>query len=576
MLAWTWLKWPDVLVDYGRELYIPWQLTQGKMLYRDLAYFNGPVSPYLNALFFQMAGVSLRTQLVANALVLLVCMVLLYQLMLQLAGRWAATVGVVVFVLLFALAQYAFLDSYNFLSPYSHEMTHGFALLLGALTAFAQLAKRITYSAAGILGGLLGLLFLTKPELFVAAALPTLAGSAWLAWRQRSRRVWGAMALMVAAMVLPAVLSVGLLSLTMPTWQAAAGTMGAWRYLGDSAITSSPFYALWMGTLSPWLSVQRLLLMVGMWLAVLLPMAAGAWLMGGGKGRRIVGGVLIAGVLVVLGWRVRQIDWLEIARPMPVAMLVCFAGLLWQYTRKPKTDEPARAPAPMRLTAIVFVAVAGLMLLKMVLYSRIWHYGFVLALPASMVLIIALLTWLPQLIAWWGGSAKAFRVAASLLLVIVVAGHLLITSQVLESKQTPVASGADRFIADWRGGSVNVLLEQLGKLARPGQTLAVLPEGVMVNYLARMPSSTRYTNLMPVEFAMYGEDAITRDFATHPPDWIALVHKDTGEYGKRFFGKDYGQSLMQWMTQHYVLVGGLGATPFEGDAFGVILLQRKP
>lgn len=45
--VWTWRKWPDLLVDFGRELYVPWQLTTGKVLYVDIAYFNGPLSPYL-------------------------------------------------------------------------------------------------------------------------------------------------------------------------------------------------------------------------------------------------------------------------------------------------------------------------------------------------------------------------------------------------------------------------------------------------------------------------------------------------------------------------------------------------
>jgi hypothetical protein len=47
---WTWRKWPDVLPDFGRELYAAWQLSAGKTLYTDVAYFKGPLSPYLNAL----------------------------------------------------------------------------------------------------------------------------------------------------------------------------------------------------------------------------------------------------------------------------------------------------------------------------------------------------------------------------------------------------------------------------------------------------------------------------------------------------------------------------------------------
>src|SRR5881275_1459520 len=66
MLAWTWLTWPDPIVDFGRELYVPWQITQGKVLYRDIAYFNGPLSPYFNALVFRILGVSLHSVVIVN------------------------------------------------------------------------------------------------------------------------------------------------------------------------------------------------------------------------------------------------------------------------------------------------------------------------------------------------------------------------------------------------------------------------------------------------------------------------------------------------------------------------------
>ena len=46
LAVWSWQKWPDVLVDFGRELYVPWQLASGKRLYLDIAYFNGPLSPW--------------------------------------------------------------------------------------------------------------------------------------------------------------------------------------------------------------------------------------------------------------------------------------------------------------------------------------------------------------------------------------------------------------------------------------------------------------------------------------------------------------------------------------------------
>ena len=66
LASWSWGRWPDILVDFGRELYVPWRLSSGAQLYRDLAYFNGPLSPYLNALWFDLFGVGLRTLVWAN------------------------------------------------------------------------------------------------------------------------------------------------------------------------------------------------------------------------------------------------------------------------------------------------------------------------------------------------------------------------------------------------------------------------------------------------------------------------------------------------------------------------------
>src|SRR5687768_16039842 len=70
MLLWSWDRWPDVLVDSSRELYVPWQLSEGKVLYRDVAYVQGPLSPYLNSLWFRLFGVGFRTLALCNLVLL--------------------------------------------------------------------------------------------------------------------------------------------------------------------------------------------------------------------------------------------------------------------------------------------------------------------------------------------------------------------------------------------------------------------------------------------------------------------------------------------------------------------------
>src|SRR5262245_19376343 len=58
--AWrSWRTWPDLLIDFGNELYVPWRITEGEHLYRDIAFTMGPLSQYFHALLFRLFGVSL-------------------------------------------------------------------------------------------------------------------------------------------------------------------------------------------------------------------------------------------------------------------------------------------------------------------------------------------------------------------------------------------------------------------------------------------------------------------------------------------------------------------------------------
>ena len=61
LLLLTRLKWGDPIIDTGRELEIPWKVSLGDVLYKDMAYNYGPFSPYLNALFLKIFGVRLAS-----------------------------------------------------------------------------------------------------------------------------------------------------------------------------------------------------------------------------------------------------------------------------------------------------------------------------------------------------------------------------------------------------------------------------------------------------------------------------------------------------------------------------------
>jgi hypothetical protein len=67
------------------------------------------------------------------------------------------------------------------------------------------------------------------------------------------------------------------------------------------------------------------------------------------------------------------------------------------------------------------------------------------------------------------------------------------------------------------------------------------------------------------------------DVRAHPPDFVALVHRRSQEFGVGPFGRDprNGRELLAWVEAHYRRFDLVGAEPF-GEEFGVALLERRP
>jgi hypothetical protein len=575
MLAWTWGTWPDVLVDFGGELYVPWRLAQGDVLYRDVAYFTGPLSPYFNAALFRVFGASLSTLVFANLAVLAGIAVLLHGLIERIAGAIAAAAALVVFLTLFAFAQLEFLGNSNYVCPYSHEATHGALLALAALAALARWleGRRVVWAAA--IGLCVGLAFLTKVEVFLAVAAAAGLGLSLGFLADRRGLARAAMTVSACALI-PVAAAFAALCTAMDPAGALRGTLGGWPYVVEERITSLAFYRWVMGTDHPEQNLGKLLAWTGRWLAVFAPaaVAALAW-----RGRATKPGAFVAGLAgaavaaaVLLALRPSPEGWIEAGRPLPLFALACLAVAFvaaWRTRDDPRDRDRAVLAAGFALYALVLLSKIGL-------HARINMYGFALAMPSTMLLVAALVGWIPGRIERAGGLGAIFRGFALGALAVAVFAHLSIMETFVSRKTVRVGEGKDAFLADGRGAYVNAAVAAVKKKLAPGDTLAALPEGVMINYLVRAKAPARYINYMPPELLMFGEDAILADFRRSPPDFVAIVHKSTAEYGLPWFGVDYGARLMAFVREKYATGPLIGGEPLRPEtSFGVRLLWLR-
>lgn len=170
MLRATWLTWPDAFIDVSRELYLPWRVACGDLLYRDLAYDFGPCSVYLNAALFSLLGrPSVHALFALNFAFWIAVLLALHALLRRLARPAVAALAFSLFILLFSFNRYLGVGNYNFLAPYSHELPRGFLFALLSLLSLDSAFRRRSRLLFFLSGALLGLALFTKPEIALAA-----------------------------------------------------------------------------------------------------------------------------------------------------------------------------------------------------------------------------------------------------------------------------------------------------------------------------------------------------------------------------------------------------------------------
>jgi hypothetical protein len=580
LVWWTWASWPDPVVDAGREVVAATRLAGGAVLYRDVAWFNGPFSAYWNAVWMATLGPSFRTLFLVNLALVAAFTALVYRMLRFDTGVFAAGLGAMMFLTCFAFGQQLDIGNYNWIAPYSHELTHGVMLGGAGLASWVVCVRRNSIRWARVWGGATGLVCLTKPETAVAGLCGFAVAAAFLVRRAPDRRrlVWTA----CAWLTVPAVAAAALFALALTPRAAVAASLGAWQGLTRDDVTGLSFYRAVSGLDHPNENLGRLLESFSGWLLVLGTVAAASWTLRA----RVPAAAYVARTAAVAAavWSVGLMAQPALgpddaARALPLVLAVAAVAtwvLAWRETRDSALETGAGAGTRRPwMERVPFVVWALVLLAKTALATRLSHYGFGLALPAVLVVVAGIAGWWPEWCARSGRAAWIARGAALGLTLAVATTQLVVTASHLHRKTTVVGGGADAVRADARGAFVQKALALLEGRRQPGETLVVLPEGATLNHWSGLANPTPYLNFMPPELLLFGEDRMRAALESAAPTWLVLVHKDTSEYGVPLFGRDYGRSFAPWIAAHYELIDTYGDAPLQpGSRFGVAVLRR--
>ena len=578
-LAVSWRKWPDPLIDFGRELYLPWRLANGAVLYRDVDDFYGPLSQYFNAGLFKLFGPGLMVLVTANLVVFTAILAVIYRLFRRAWGPGAAWVSAAVFITVFGFSQLVGIGNYNYATPYAHEATHGLLvclLLVAVLSGWLEAATPRRSFVAGLLFGLSAVL---KPEIVLAAGLVT--GVAFIGQRW-SRRPLGRPA--IGAWLVGAVLPTAGFAVYFSTqvrWaQAGPFACRAWlnaatstRFIGDPVQTG------FLGFDQPGPHALQHAAATLLALLLIAVIGAGAWRVDRATGtvrRWLLLGGLTAGLGVVA---VKVLPWISAGRCLLGLALIYAVVSAVAVLRAPKAGTSLRVP----LLRLLLAVLAAVMLSRMLLNGRIHQFGFYQAALAALLVPAVLIGELPERLGLgkWG---RGMAVVGCLALLGPGVGFFAGQSrQLLQLKTHAIGEGRDRFLAfpaptDPTGELVGSASDWLR--AAPGgatATLLVLPEGEMINYLARRPSPVAPFFFFSAATSGGREAAIVRDLEQRPPDWIVLVSRDLREYGVQRYGEspEQGGQILDWAGDRYEVTATFGGDPLDFRQRGLMILRRR-
>jgi hypothetical protein len=542
-IAASWQRWAGPVIDSGREMNQPLRLMNGEQLYTDVRHIYGPLSPYVHAALYRIFGPSLAVLYadgIVSAAIVLALVYLLARRLMSPAAAGTATLTVMWLC--------AFKPAGNYIFPYAYSALHGTLLALAALAILARALDRPSAARFAAAGLVAGLALLAKTEMGLAA-LAAGVTAAWLSAPGDARRASVRAGLFAGAAT------------------AVAGVVYAWVVarvgwhvlVFDSALllVNMPpplayFNAALTGFDHPLASFGRMLIAAAKLSLVAAAVGSVSYLVAGPaalkpRARWILGAAVAAAIVLSA---TTGLDWDR--GPFLAMPLVLVAFLAW-LARRPKTAEDR--------IAILYSVFALVQLSRMLLHVRSGGaYGSFL-LPMSVVVFTYL---------WVGPCADALpdvsarraarSIAIGLLLASAIGTAVVLGYRYRRSNTVAVSTPRGTLVAPPEvGGAWNGALAFIASYTRPGDPVAVFPEGTSLVFLSGRRNPLREEIATP-GFVDGPEEARAIDALDRSGTRLVLiVNRATREFGAEAFGRDYDQQLMQWIDARYTRCATFGA-----------------
>lgn len=580
LTIWSWRKWPDIMIDFGRELYLPWQISMGKVLYRDIGHFFGPFSQYFNAFLFTIFGPSYTTLFIVNLILLAILTIMIFKLIKVSTDKLTATLTTGIFLSIFAFSHLTYVGNYNFISPYSHESTHGIILSVGMIYALCKSITKRSNIYLFMAGLCCGMASLTKIDI-ILAVMAVIVCWFFIDVTFNQGKFFTAishLAIIILAAIIPNLMFLLYFTMNMPFIEALKSLFLQWIILLTTNVDDVLFYKLCIGTNDPAKNIFMMFLCtlgISLYFMLIFRLCS---LYHFKKNTPILKWLYFSlfGLVIISSYLV---SWAYIGRSLPILSFSILVIFIFVFVKVYSSNKDmALKLTPM----ILWASFSTFLLIKIILNARLFHYGFYLAMPSFLLFTVCIIFYLPRFLNYRYSIPQIFKHFMIGFIIICTLNCLKQSHNMYKNKTFNVSLNGDTITTfspniDQRSEVLSNFLSNVDTIIPEDATLAVLPEGVMLNYLTRRVNPTGFITFMLPEIMVFGEDTVLRSFKENAPDFIILFHKDTSEYGVNFFGQDerYGKLIMDWIKSEYTPVLLIGHEPLQDSQCGLKIMKKR-
>lgn len=513
------------LIDCGREAYYPTQILLGKVLYKDILNIYGPFSYLFNAILFKVFGFNLNVLYIAGCISTMFISWLIYLIAKRFLSPFLSFSIAVFTILTGVLTHYLS----NFIFPYSYAMLYGIVSFLFSVLFLLKYEADKKNKYLYISSFFAGLCIANKYEFvpYLIVILYAMIKVKPLGFKQYFYTVF--LGLFMPALCFGILFLQGLgvndIINTLLIYRKMAQSHTLQYFYGHSGVYFSPN----MLQAELFVTAKTLLVLAGFYTGFNM------------KNKFLSTFLIILSSFLIIMW----------TNPLSFSLIplliVVFAIL-----------DIKNIKSNIQLQLLVLSAVC---LSFKVFWGLITaDYGLFL-IGFLLITIIALIK---DKFRYKSINYKAIGIY------LILSATVLSLNNLDGNKELPIKTSRGNIYAETSLANSSLeLIDYINKKTNKNDTIVILPEGAMINFITQRQTDNYYTSLIPLYVEVFGETNIINHFKQTRPEYIIFNNWNTNEYYFAHICQDYAVSFCNYVAANYK------EEKVIGNDFRYLIFKRK-